>query len=80
MLMIATSIVQFETKYGDSDTSALMGFYPDYSIDKIKRSDGTTIYIIEDKQTKLKFQFATRSYAWPAGYGLDSGLIAKPQT
>lgn len=68
MVMIATSIIQFETKYGDSDISTMMLFYPDYIIDKIKRSDGTTIYILENKNSGNKFQFASRSLAWPAGY------------
>ena len=68
MIMIATSILQFETKYGDFDTSAMMLFYPNYYIDKIKRSDGTTIYILENKNSGNKFQFASRSLAWPAGY------------
>ncbi len=75
MLMIATSILQYETRYGDSDVTSLMVFYPDLIIDKLKQSDGTTIYIIQDKLTKFKFQFASRSLAWPAGYGADTGLV-----
>ena len=70
MLMIATSLLQYETKFGDSDTTSLMIFYPEFIIDKLKQSDGTTIYIITDKNTKTKFQFASRSMAWPAGYGI----------
>ncbi|MGC9309838.1 MAG: hypothetical protein ACP5D2_04055 [Candidatus Nanoarchaeia archaeon] len=68
LLMIATSILQQETHYGDSDVSSMMMFYPDITIRKKKQSDGTTIYIIEDGKTKL--QFASRSYIWPAGYGI----------
>jgi hypothetical protein len=68
MVMIATSILQFEAKYGDSDTSAMMGFYPDYVIDKIKRGDGTTLYFLENKIFGNKFQFASRSLVFPAGY------------
>ena len=75
MLMIATSILQYETKYGDSDTSSIMFLYPNLIIDKIKRSDGTTIYILTDKQSGTKFQFASRSFALPAGYGVGSGLV-----
>jgi len=75
ILGIATSIVQFETSYGDSDVLTLMQFYPDYLIDKIKQSDGATIYVIEDKISGIKFQFASRSFAWPPGYGQKSGLI-----
>jgi hypothetical protein len=69
MLMIATSMVQFETGYGDTDSDDFRLLYPDYYYDKIKRSDGTTIYIIEHKDTRVKFKFASRSLAWPAGYG-----------
>jgi len=68
MLMIATSILQYEAQLGDSDVSALMEFYQNYVIDKIKRSDGTTIYILEDKVLGTKFQFASKSLVWPAGY------------
>ncbi len=68
MVMIATSILQYESSLGDSDVSTLMIFYPDYIIDKIKRDDGTTVYILENKISGNKFQFASRSLAWPAGY------------
>ncbi|MCK5321460.1 hypothetical protein KAJ38_02685 [Candidatus Pacearchaeota archaeon] len=68
MVMISTSILQSEAKYGDSDISEMMRFYPEYIIDKIKREDGTTIYILESKLFGTKFQFASRSLAWPAGY------------
>jgi len=75
LLMIATSIVQYEIAYGDSDVASLMLFYPGVLIEKIKRSDGTTVYILTDKQTGAQFKFASRSYAWPAGYGMGSGLV-----
>ena len=66
--MIATSILQFESSLGDSDTDALMLYYPEYIVSKIKRQDGTTVYILEHKISGIKFQFASRSLAWPAGY------------
>jgi len=68
IVMIATSILQSEARYGDSDVSKMMLLYPNYIIDKIKRSDGTTVYILENKISRDKFQFASRSLAWPAGY------------
>ena len=68
MVMIATSILQFETKYGDADTSSMMAFYPDYVIAKLKRGDGTTVYGLEHKVLGNKFQFASKSLVWPAGY------------
>ncbi len=70
MVMIATSILQFETKYGDADTTAIMEFYPDYIVKKMKRSDGTTVYFLEHKILGNKFQFASKSLVWPAGYAL----------
>lgn len=72
MLMIATSLVQQESQFGDSDTDSMMLFYPDLTIQKIRREEGTTVYVVEDKETKLKYYFATRSFAWPAGYGYDN--------
>jgi len=68
MIMISTSILQYESQLGDSDVTAMMGLYPDYVIDKIKRSDGTTVYILEDKILGTKYQFASKSLVWPAGY------------
>lgn len=68
ILMISNALLQYEAQYGDSDTDTLSNFYPQYSIQKVKRGDGTTIYMVEDKITKTKFQFASKSLVWPAGY------------
>jgi len=75
LLMIATYIVQQETKYGDSTIDQPMIFYPNIKIEKIRRDDGNVVYIISDKNTKDTIKFATRSLAWPPGYGSDSGLV-----
>ena len=72
ILMISSSLLQYEARYGDSDTTSLMIFYPNLIIDKLKQSDGTTIYIVQDKNSKTKFQFASRSLAWPPGYSYDA--------
>jgi len=68
MVMMATSILQFEVRYGDSDIDSLVAFYPDYVIDKLKQGDGTTVYILENKITGDRYPFASRSLAWPPGY------------
>lgn len=73
MLMIATSLVQFETRYGDSDVSEMMLYYPDYYIEKLKLGEGTTIYSLEHRVFGNKFLFASRSLAWPAGYDFGGG-------
>jgi hypothetical protein len=70
LLMLSTSILQFETRYGDTDLSSYEVLYPNYDINKLKMSDGTTIYSLEAKGTGDTFSFASRSLAWPAGYDL----------
>jgi len=67
---VAESILEWETTYGDSETTIYMNYYPNIKVEKKKQSDGTTIYILSDRNTKNKFQFASRSIAWPPGYGL----------
>lgn len=70
-LMIATSLLQQEVQFGDSDVTYIMQLYPEYLVDKLKQGDGTKIYIITDKQSKIKYQFASRSLPWPPGYGIS---------
>ncbi|MEK6968642.1 MAG: hypothetical protein AABX51_08535 [Nanoarchaeota archaeon] len=72
LLMIATSIMQAEMQYGDSDTATMMDFYPETLIDKFKQDDGSTIYVLENSESKEKFYFAVRSLVFPVGYGFDS--------
>lgn len=69
LMMIASSIVNWEARYGDSESTIYMTYYPDVKVQKIKRDDGTA-YLLESRNTKEKFYFATRSVMWPAGYGL----------
>lgn len=74
IVMIATSIVQSEAKLGNADTDSLRLYYPNFIIQKLRQGDESKVYIIQDKNSKIKYQFATRSYAWPAGYGASTGL------
>ena len=69
LLLTATSIVQFESTLGDSETSLYLQFYPDLKIEKLKK-EGDTIYTLTNVVTNEKFTFATRSLVWPAGYGV----------
>jgi hypothetical protein len=68
VLFVATSILQYESSYGDSPISELMYYYPDLIVDKVRRGDATKVYVITDKATEDKFQFASKSLVWPAGY------------
>ena len=68
LVMIASSIQNYEARYGDSSIDTYMGFYPNIKVEKYKQDDGTKVYIITDRTSGEKLQFATRSLAWPPGY------------
>ena len=70
MLIISTSILQFESELGDSDLDSVRVFYPEFSVNKLKESDGTTVYTMKSKEQDVEFNFASRSLAWPAGYDI----------
>lgn len=72
LVSIANSILEWEATYGDAETTVYMDYYHDLKVEKKKQSDGTTIYILTDRNTENKFQFASRSVAWPPGYGVIS--------
>ena len=67
LVMLASSISNYEARYGDADTVSYMMYYPDIKVEKIERSEGR-VYILTHKPTQEKFMFAIRSIAWPAGY------------
>ena len=67
--MIALSILNWEARYGNSETTSYMTYYPDTKVEKIRLEDGTKIYALEDRENGERFVFATRSLAWPAGLG-----------
>ena len=68
LLSLTKTIINQEAKFGDADTWLYMMAYKDLKIQKLKQSDDTKIYILENKNTGQNFQFASRSLAWPAGY------------
>jgi hypothetical protein len=65
---IANSIIQWESTYGDAEVTAYMTYYHDLKVEKKLRSSGEKVYIITDRNTENKFQFATRGQVWPPGY------------
>ena len=72
LLMIATSIIDYESTYGDAAVDLYYDYYPNLIIEKNKLGDGSTIYVVRDVITKDKFTFASRSIAWPGGIGLEA--------
>ena len=71
LLMISTSLIDFEATYGNTETTFYYLYYPNLIIQKIKLGDGSTVYKVQDVTTKEEFSFASRSLAWPGGYGLN---------
>ena len=68
LIGIVNSILNWEARYGDAETTLYMDYYHDLKVEKKKQIEGSKIYILTDRNTGNKFQFATRSVAWPAGY------------
>ncbi|MBR9704265.1 hypothetical protein GOV12_02550 [Candidatus Pacearchaeota archaeon] len=67
LVMITSSILNYEARYGKSEIMTYMMYYPDIKVEKKKQSDGTNIYILTDKVNEDKFVFAVRSFSLPAG-------------
>ena len=70
MSLLADSIIQSESIFGDTDLNEISQYYPEYKITKMKMGEGTTVYSIESKVFKDKLQFASKSLVFPAGYDL----------
>ena len=70
LAMIASSILNYEARYGDANTGPYMLVYPNVGVEKVLRDDGTKIYTLEDRTTEEKFSFAVRSLIIPPGYSL----------
>lgn len=66
-IMIASSIMAWETRFGDSETLNYMLYYPSIKVEKKKQGDSSKIYILTDRETEEKFMFAVRSFAIPPG-------------
>ncbi len=65
--LIATSILNWESIYGDVDPSMYMNYYHHVQVEKKSGVGGAEIFILTDRDTGDKFQFATRGLVWPAG-------------
>lgn len=65
---ITNSIIQWESVYGNAETTTYMNYYHDLKVEKQKQIDGTTIYILTNRDTNENFQFASRSYVFPPGF------------
>lgn len=75
LIMVAYNIINSEASYGDTNVRLFMFYYHDLIVQQTLQSDGTKIYILKNQNTGDIFQFATRSVVWPAGYGINNGVL-----
>ncbi len=68
---ISNSIIDSESETGDASSSFYMSLYPDLKVEKFNQDDGSTVYVLTDRNTQDKFQFASRSLALPGGYACN---------
>lgn len=69
LLLIAKRIIESEVQYGEADVTMYMDYYSWLKAEKAVKSDGTKIYILTDRNSGDKFQFASRSMVIAPGYG-----------
>lgn len=67
LIMISSSIVNWEARFGNAEIINYLIFYPNLKIEKKKQDESTTIYIMQNTATGEEFTFASRSYAIPPG-------------
>lgn len=70
LLLTSLSIIDYESTYGDSETTLYLRYYPNLKIEKVKLSEGSKVYTLTNVITNESFRFASRSLSWPPGYGL----------
>ena len=70
LVAIANSILDWESTYGDAETTTYMTLYHDLKVEKDVKGDDGKVYILTDRNIGNKFQFATRGQIWPAGYAV----------
>jgi hypothetical protein len=74
LVNIANSILNWEARYGKAETTTYMNYYPDLKVEKQVQGEGSTIYILTNRNSGERFQFASRSMVFPPGFGLKELL------
>ncbi len=67
LLDLLDKIVDIEINGGDADPVVLMYGYPQFEIERKKQSDGTTVYLLKDREAGGILNFAVRSWVLPPG-------------
>ena len=67
LVSIANNIIEWETLFGDAETTTYMTYYHDLKVEKNLRGNKGKIYVLTNRNTGDKFQFAIRGQIMPAG-------------
>ncbi len=69
---IANNIIDWEATYGNAETTAYMDLNHDLKVEKLSPQSeyGAKIYVLTNRNSLDKFQFASRSQVFPPGYGI----------
>jgi hypothetical protein len=67
-LILATEILNTEITVGEVDILDYIYIYPNLIVRRLVQDEGSVVYIIEDKNSETKFQFAVRNLYFPPGY------------
>lgn len=67
LVIISSSISNWEARYGEAEIMNYMIYYPSLKIEKSPQEEGTNIYILTNTKTQDKFMFASRSMVVPVG-------------
>lgn len=70
---VADSITNWEARYGNAETTLYMNYYHDMKVEKMLQGDGSKIYILTNRNSGNKFQFASRGIVMPPG--ISGGVI-----
>jgi len=68
VLILATEILNAEVNAGEVDVLDYVYIYPDLVVQRKVQDEGSAVYIIEDKSSEIKYQFAVRNLYFPPGY------------
>ncbi len=66
-VIVAMRLVNIEAEYGDAHVDGYMFQDKNLKVEKIKQGDGSTLYILNNRNKEEKFQFAVRSHVVPPG-------------
>ena len=68
ILILATEILNTEITVGEVDVLDYIYIYPNLIVKRLVQDEGSAVYIIEDKNSETKYQFAVRNLYFPPGY------------